>query len=83
MKRTPFWRRYARLLRPDVRADVDDELRFHLAAKVDELVAQGVRPDVARREAERQFGELSAVQAVGERLGHDRERSKQRKDYWG
>jgi predicted permease len=46
-------------------------------------VAQGVRPDVARREAERQFGELSAVQAVGERLGHDRERSKQRKDYWG
>jgi predicted permease len=83
MKRTPFWRRYARLLRPDVRADVDDELRFHLAAKVDELVAQGVRPDVARREAERQFGELSAVQAEGERLGHDRERSKQRKDYWG
>ena len=83
MKRTPFWRRYARLLRPDVRADVDDELRFHLAAKVDELVAQGVRPDVARREAERQFGELSAVQEVGERLGHDRERSKQRKDYWG
>jgi predicted permease len=42
-----------------------------------------VRPDVARREAERQFGELSAVQAEGERLGHDRERSKQRKDYWG
>jgi len=83
MKRTPFWRRYARLLRPDVRADVDDELRFHLAAKVDELVAQGVRPDVAPREAERQFGELSAVQAEGERLGHDRERSKQRKDYWG
>ncbi|HEV8040845.1 MAG TPA: ABC transporter permease [Bryobacteraceae bacterium] len=83
MKRTPFWRRYARLLRPDVRADVDDELRFHLAAKVDELVAQGVRPDVARREAERQFGEVSAVQAEGERLGHNRERSKQRKDYWG
>jgi predicted permease len=82
MKHTPFWRRYARLLRPDVRADVDDELRFHLAAKVDELVAQGVRPDVARREAERQFGELSAVQEVGERLGHDRERTKQRRDYW-
>jgi predicted permease len=82
MKRTPFWRRYARLLRPDVRADVDDELNFHLAAKVDQLIAQGLAPDAARREAERQFGELNAVQEVGERLGHDRERSKQRRDYW-
>jgi len=53
MKPIPFWRRYARLLRPDVPADVDDELRFHLAAKIDQLVAQGMRPDAARREAER------------------------------
>ena len=82
MKRTPFWRRYARLLRPDVSADVNDELRFHLAAKVDQLIAQGLSPDEARREAERQFGEMSAVQEEGERLGHDRERSKQRRDYW-
>lgn len=83
MNRTPFWRRYARLWKPDVRADVDDELRFHLAAKVDQLIAQGMDPEVARREAERQFGELAMVREVGERLGHDRERSKQRKDYWG
>jgi predicted permease len=83
MKPIPFWRRYARLLRSDVRADVNDELRFHLAAKVDQLIAQGLSPDEARREAERQFGELNAVQEVGERLGHDRERSKQRRDYWG
>ena len=83
MKRTPFWRRYARFLKPDVRADVDDELHFHLAAKVDQLIAQGLDPDAARREAERQFGELNAVQEVGERLGRDRERSKQRRDYWG
>jgi predicted permease len=83
MKRTPFWRRYARLLRSDVRADVNDELRFHLAAKVDQLIAQGFDPGDARREAQRQFGELTAVQQEGERLGHDRERSKQRRDYWG
>ena len=83
MKRTPFWRRYARLLRPDVRADVDDELRFHLAAKVDQLIAQGLDPDAARLQAERQFGEWNAVREVGERLGRHRERSKQRKDYWG
>ena len=82
MKRVPLWRRYARLLRPDVRADVDDELSFHLAAKVDQLVAEGMRPDAAQREAERQFGDLNAVQEMGERLGNDRERSMQRKDYW-
>ena len=83
MKRTPLWRRYARLLRPDVRADVDDELNFHLAAKVDQLIAQGLDPDAARREAERQFGELNAVQEVGERLGHDREKQHaRRRDYW-
>jgi predicted permease len=82
MKPTPLWRRYARLLRSDVRADVNDELRFHLAAKVDQLIAQGLNPAAARREAERQFGELSTVQQEGERLGHDRERSKQRRDYW-
>jgi predicted permease len=83
MKPTPFWRRYARFLKPDVRADVDDELHFHLAAKVDQLIAQGMEPDSAQREAERQFGELNAVQEVGERLGRDRERSKQRRDHWG
>ncbi len=39
--------------------------------------------DDARREAERQFGDLSVVQEMGERLGHDRERNAQRRDYWG
>src|SRR5580704_8831593 len=82
MKRIPFWRRYARLLRPDVRADVNDELRFHLAAKVDQLVAEGMRPEVARREAERQFGDVRTLQELGERLGEERERTQQRKDYW-
>ena len=82
MKPIPFWRRYARLLRPDVPADVDDELRFHLAAKIDQLVAQGMRPDAARREAERQFGDVGAVKQMGELLGAERERARQRKDYW-
>ena len=82
MARIPLWRRYARLFGPDTTADVNDELRFHLDAKVDDLVAQGWSPDAARREAERQFGDLKAVQKAGRQLGEARERSGRRREYW-
>jgi len=36
--------------------DLDRELSFHLAERADELVAHGMSPDAARREARRQFG---------------------------
>ena len=78
-----MWRRYARLFGPDTKGDVDDELQFHLATKVDDLIEQGWEPDAARQEAERQFGDLRGVQQTGKRLGEERERSRQRRDYWG
>ena len=83
MARIPLWRRYARMFGPDPAADVKDELRFHLDAKVDDLVAQGWTRDAAQREAERQFGNMNAVQEEGERFGKQRERHKERRDYWG
>ena len=82
MKPTPLWRRYARLFGPDPAADVKDELRFHLNAKIDDLIAQGWRPQDARQEAERQFGDLRAVQQMGERIGEKMERHKRLQDYW-
>ena len=45
----------------DVERDVDDELRFHLERSVQELTASGHSPEVARREAERRFGDLRAA----------------------
>ncbi len=42
--KTPMWRRYLRLFGPDPAADVDAELRFHLQAKVDDLISQGWSP---------------------------------------
>jgi predicted permease len=78
----PMWRRYARLFGPDPAADVKDELRFHLQAKIDDLVAQGWSPDAARQEAERQFGDLRAVQQIGVRLGEKMERRKLLQNYW-
>ena len=54
----PMWRRFARLFGPDTTADLDDELRFHLDAKVDDLIPQGWHSAAARSEAQRQFGNL-------------------------
>ena len=82
MTPTPMWRRYSRLFGPDPAADVQDELNFHLQAKIDDLVRQGWQPKAARQEAERQFGDLRAVQQIGERLGEKMERRKRLEDYW-
>ncbi len=84
--KTPVWRRYLRLFGPDPAADVKDELRFHLEAKLEDLVAQGWRPEAARLEAERQFGDLQAVQAAGVQLALEAEQTRRRQDRsesWG
>ena len=82
MKAIPFWRRYARFFGPDPVADVKDELRFHLDAKTDDLIAQGWSPAAARREAERQFGDMGAVQHAGKKIGEKMERRKRSADHW-
>src|SRR5512133_2318505 len=41
-----------------IRADVDEELRFHLDMRVEALVALGYAPDAARTQALREFGDL-------------------------
>jgi hypothetical protein len=58
---SPKWRRYLRFWRPDVRADVDDELAFHMQERVDDLVARGLDAETARREAMRLFGDVPRV----------------------
>ena len=51
--RLRFWR--------DARGDVDDELAFHLEMRIRDLERAGFSPSAARREAERNFGDLGAV----------------------
>jgi predicted permease len=70
-----------RLFGPDRAADVRDELHFHLAAKVDDLVARGWTPDAARREAEHQLGDLRSLQRIGERIGGTMDRRRRLSDY--
>ncbi|HEY1576730.1 MAG TPA: ABC transporter permease [Terracidiphilus sp.] len=83
MKPTAMWRRFDRLFGNDRASDVRDELRFHIEAKSDELMAKGWKPEAARREAERGFGDLFAVQRIGERMGGRMDRRKRMKDHWG
>jgi len=61
---------------------VDDELRFHFDMTMRELMAAGMNPDEARREAERRFGDVSLVR---DHLAHiDRQRVGQEKraEWW-
>jgi predicted permease len=81
MNKLPIWRRYDRLLGPDHAADVKAELRFHIDSKTDDLIARGWPPEAARAEAERQFGNIGAVQRIGEHIGGRMEFRSQVSDY--
>src|SRR3982750_1767042 len=56
----PGVRRLFRLARlPNANAaELDDEIRLHLALRVEQLVRDGLTPEAARAEAERRFGAL-------------------------
>ena len=49
--------------RRTVEREVDDEMRFHLDQRVDDLVARGMAPDDARELALREFGDVKAARA--------------------
>ena len=66
MQREPGWRRYLTFWRASVYRDVDDELRFHLEERIEELVQGGLASDQARKRALEELGDLAAVR---DRLG--------------
>jgi predicted permease len=74
-RNTTAWRRYLRFLRPDPRADFDDEVRDHIESTVDSLVASGLDRDTAVAEAHRRFGDVPRVRAEVDRIDA-RERSR-------
>jgi predicted permease len=63
-RRGPSWRQYARFLGADPRADVDDELRFHLEELERQFRRDGMSPAEARRAAEAQFGDFEGTRSV-------------------
>lgn len=79
----PLWRRYLRFLGPDVRADVDDELAFHMEMLEAEYVGQGMEPEAARQAARRRFGEYATVEHACLRIRGERETMIRRSEWFG
>jgi len=76
------WVRYLEFWRRDPRRDVDDEIQFHLDARIADLIARGLTPADARRRATDEFGDARAVR--DETLDIDRRmlRRGQRLERW-
>jgi len=76
----PRWRRYLRFWRANVRADIDDEFQFHLQERIDDLVARGLHPIVAREEALRSFGDIDQVKHTCRTLAEEQESGMRRSE---
>jgi putative ABC transport system permease protein len=76
-ERSPFW--YLRRHPRQRRADVDEELGFHLDMRVAELTSAGMPPDEARATALRQFGDLEYTR----RYCRNQDARKEERLQWG
>src|SRR5688572_5561041 len=82
MMSQPSWRRYLRFWGPDLHADVDDELSFHVRMLEEEYRSVGLSDEEARRAAERRFGEFNAVERECLHIGEESEQMVRRKEVW-
>ncbi|MFL5616869.1 MAG: FtsX-like permease family protein, partial [Gemmatimonadaceae bacterium] len=78
--RLPVWRRYLRFIRPNAAADIDDEIAFHVTARIEELVAGGMNRDEAEAAALRRFGDVARFRSQTLRIDHQWEREKTMRD---
>ncbi|WP_224368085.1 ABC transporter permease [Hyalangium versicolor] len=76
------WRRYLRFWGSNVRADVDEELRYHLESCAEELMAKGMSREAAQAEALRRFGDLERIRRECEEESGAREQSARRAELW-
>ncbi len=74
------WRRYLRFWGPNVRADVDDELAFHVDMRIRDYEARGLSRADAERAARERFGDFDGVHAALHEHDHQRARTQHRRD---
>jgi putative ABC transport system permease protein len=84
MSRIPGIRRFFRVERDSagVERAVDDELRFHFDMTMRDLMANGMSPDDARREAERRFGDVTKTRERLATIDRSRVGSERRAEWW-
>jgi len=68
------WRRLRRVWRPSVGDDVDDEVAFHFAMRVEQFLAAGMTRAEAERAARAQFGDVDGVRSELVSIGMRRRR---------
>ena len=68
---------------PDIRQEVETEVRFHLDARIDELVASGVPRSAAVTQARAEFGDLDDARNYMQRMDGRTERRRRRRTYMG
>ena len=61
---------------------VDDELRFHLEMTEKELMASGMTPDDAKREAQRRFGDVTNFRDRLTQIDRQRVGQEKRAEWW-
>ncbi|MEP6690786.1 MAG: ABC transporter permease, partial [Gemmatimonadaceae bacterium] len=77
------WRRYLTFWRADLRADVDDELAFHLEMRAADLQARGLSAPAARAAATRDFGDVAEIRGACVTIDQRRERREHRTEVVG
>src|SRR4029077_12873025 len=84
MTRFRGFKRLLRIERPGIAVDraVDDELRFHFEMTMKELVAAGLTPEEARREAARRFGDIGRTRDRLATIDRARLGSERRAAWW-
>lgn len=72
MREPPVWRRYLRMLGGDPREDVTDELDFHFAMRMEDLMRDGLSESEAAERLRREFGDAARVRDELEEIGRRR-----------
>jgi predicted permease len=72
-----FRARYRDFIRPDPKRELEDELRFHLDAETEALIAEGLSPEEARKQALARFGDVDSF--LGECGASDRRRLRRKR----
>jgi putative ABC transport system permease protein len=75
------WLRWFQPTRRNPKRDVDDEIQFHLEARIADLVTRGAPLDDARRQALSEFGDADAVRADTIRIDERIIRRERRADW--
>ena len=70
-----------RFWQPPLAREVDEELAFHVEMRTRELIAGGMLPEAARREAEQRLGNSSGLRRTLRREGRERDRSMRRTEW--